>query len=218
MTIYPDRWPGRLWRLLGDILAVLWTAAWALAGWTVYELVMALEVVADAISRAGQNFNDWVRAFQSSVPGTVPGLSGAMRSLADALRRSAGDPLVQRGMEAHDTIQQLAIALGLFVALLPIVTLTGIYLLWRVHDARQLNAAAAFVRGARRTGRVEEANAVLAHRAVALLPLRQLMRASADPVGDLEAGRHERLAAAMLRRVGMYPLPAPAGRAVQPPP
>jgi hypothetical protein len=77
-----------------------------------------------------------------------------------------------------------------------------------VRDVRELTAAVAFVRVAERTGRVREANAVLAHRAVALLPFRQLMRASADPVGDLAAGRHEALAAAMLRRAGTRPLVA----------
>ena len=185
------------------------TAAWAIAGWTVYQLVIALEVVADSISRTGETFNSWVRAFQSSVPGSIPGLSSALRGLADALQRSAGDPLIQHGMEAHDRIAQLAVALGLFVALLPIVSVTGLYLVWRVRDARELSAAAQFVRTAERTGRVEEANAVLAHRAVALLPFRQLMRASADPIADLADGRHEALAAAMLRRAGMRPLQPP---------
>lgn len=209
LTIYPERWPGRLWRLALDLLAVLWTAVWAIAGWSVYQLVMALEVIADSISRTGETFNTWVRAFQSSVPGNIPGLSSALHGLGDALQRSAGDPLVQHGMEAHARIEQLAVALGLFVALLPIVSVTGVYLVWRVRDARELSAAAGFVRMAERTGRVEQANAVLAHRAVALLPFRHLMRASADPIADLADGRHEALAAAMLRRAGMRPLPPP---------
>lgn len=210
--LYPERWSGRAWRLALDLLALLWTGAWALAGWTVYRLVMALEVVADAISRTGQTFDDWVRAFQSSVPGNIPGLSGAMRSLADALRRSAGDPLVQQGTAAHATIEHLAVAMGLFVAVLPILTVTGGYLLWRVRDAGELDATAAFVRMAERSGSVAEANAVLAHRAVALLSFRQLMRASPDPMADLAAGRHDALAAAMLRRAGMRPLRPAAGR------
>jgi hypothetical protein len=206
LTIYPWRWAGRLWRLLLDILVVLWTGGWALAGWTVYQLVAALQVVADAISRTGTTFNDWVHAFESAVPGGIPGLSGAMSSLAAILHRSAGDPLIQSGMQAHDTIQRLAIAMGLFVGLLPILMVTGLYLVWRVRDVRELTAAADFVRAAERGGRVREANAVLAHRAVALLPFRQLMRASPDPIGDLAAGRHEALAAAMLRRAGTRPL------------
>ena len=206
LTIYPVQWSGRLWRLLLDLLAVLWTAGWAAAGWSVYQLVSALQVVADAISRTGATFNDWVNAFENAVPGGIPGLSGAMRSLADTLRRTAGDPLIERGMQTHDAIQHLAVATGLFVALLPIVTVTGLYLIWRGRDVRELTAAVEFVHAAERSGRVREANAVLAHRAVALLPFRQLMRASPDPIGDLVAGRHDALAAAMLRRAGTRPL------------
>jgi len=206
LTIYPLRWSGRLWRLLVDVLVVLWTAAWVLAGWSVYQLVAGLQVVADAISRTGTTFDAWVAAFGNAVPGGIPGLSDAMRGLATTLRRSAGEPLIQRGMQAHDAIQHLAVATGLFTALLPIVTVTGLYLVWRWRDVRELTAAVDFVLAAERTGRVPEANAVLAHRAVALLPFRQLMRASPDPVGDLAAGRHEALAAAMLRRAGTRPL------------
>lgn len=213
LTMYPLRWSGRLWRLLLDLLVVLWTAGWAVAGWTVYQLVSALQVVADAISRTGTTFNDWVRTFENGVPGGIPGLSGAIRSLADGLRRSAGDPLIQRGMQAHDAIQHVAVASGLFVAILPIVTVTGLYLIWRGRDVRELSAAVEFVRTAERTGRVREANAVLAHRAVALLPFRQLMRASPDPIGDLIAGRHDALAAAMLRRAGTRPLQSDRGTA-----
>ena len=206
VTLYPLRWPGLLWRLAVDVLAVVWTGAWLLAGWAVYQLVSQLLVVADAISRTGTTFNDWLNAFQNAAPSNIPGLSGALSSLVSSLQRAAGDPLIQRGMQAHDAIQHIAVALGLFVGLLPVVTVTGIYALWRVRDVRELSAAVAFVRAVERSGRVREANAVLAQRAVVLLPFRQLMRASADPVGDLAAGRHEALAAALLRRAGTRPL------------
>ena len=206
MTLYPLGWPGLLWRLVLDVLAVIWTAGWLLAGWAVYELISQLLVVADAISRTGATFNDWLKAFQNAAPSNIPGLSGALSSLVSSLQRAAGDPLVQRGMQAHDAIQHVAVALGLFVGLLPVVTVTTIYVVWRVRDVRELSAAVAFVRAVERSGRVREANAVLAQRAVVLLPFKQLMRASADPVGDLVAGRHEALAAAMLRRAGTRPL------------
>jgi hypothetical protein len=209
LTMYPLSWSGRLGRLLLDLLVVLWTAAWVVAGWTAYQMVTALQVVADAITRTGTTFNDWLHAFQNAVPGSIPGISGALSSLTAALQRAAGDPLVQSGMQAHDAIQHVAIGLGLFVALLPIVTVTGLYLVWRVRDVRELTAAGEFVRAAERSGRVAEANAVLAHRAVALLPFRQLIRASPDPIGDLAAGRYEALAAAMLRRAGTRPLASP---------
>jgi hypothetical protein len=88
-----------------------------------------------------------------------------------------------------------------------VVSITGAYLVWRVRGARELDAAREFLRSAQRSGRVEEAKAVLAHRAVVVLPFRQLMRASADPVGDLAAHRHEALAAALLRQNGLRPPP-----------
>ena len=204
--LYPERLPGRVGRLLLDLLAMLWTAAWALAGYQVYQAVMALQVVADGISSTGHTFNSWIQAFRNATPHNIPGLSSVLADLANSLQRSGGDPLVHNGMEAHDRIHQLATVLGVLIALIPIIAVTGSYLLWRVRDVREFGAAVAFVRYAEGCERVQEANAVLAHRAVALLPLRQLMRASSDPMGDLTEGRHEALAAAMLRRAGIRPL------------
>ena len=204
--LYPERLPCRVGRLLLDLLAVLWTGAWVWAGYQVYQAVMALQVVADAVSSTGHTFNSWIQAFRNATPHNIPGLSSVLADLANSLQRSGGDPLVHNGMEGHDRIHQLATVLGILIALIPIVAVTGSYLLWRVRDVRELGAADAFVQYAEESGRVQEANAVLAHRAVALLPLRQLMRASSDPMGDLTEGRHDALAAAMLRRGGMRPL------------
>ncbi len=204
--VYPERLPGRVGRLVLDILAVLWTGASALVGWQVYSVVMGLEVVADGITSAGNNFNSWIKAFREATPHNVPGLSGFLADIANALQRSGGDQLVRNGLTAHARIQQLALLLGVVIGLTPFLAVTGSYLLWRVRDAQEIAATEDFVRAARATGRVEAANAVLAHRAVAMLPFRKLMRVSQDPVGDLASGRHDALAAAMLRRAGMYPL------------
>jgi len=204
--LYPQRLPGRLGRLVLDLLAVLWTAAWALAGYELYQAVIALQVVADGISSTGHTFNVWIQAFRNATPHNIPGLSSVLADLANSLQRSGGDPLIHNGMEARERIHQLAIVLGILIALIPIVAVTGPYLRWRVRDVAELGAVDAFVRYAEGSGRVQEANAVLAHRAVALLPFHQLMRASPDPVGDLTEGRHDALAAAMLRRAGMRPL------------
>ena len=204
--LYPERLPGRAGRVFLDLLAVLWTAAWALAGYQVYQAIMALQVVADGISSTGHTFNGWIQAFRNATPHNIPGLSSALADLASSLQRSGGDPLVHNGLEAHDRIHQLATVLGIVIAIIPIVAVAGSYLWWRVRDVRELGAVDAFVRYAEGSGRIQEANAVLAHRAVALLPFHQLMRASPDPVGDLSEGRHDALAAAMLRRAGMHPL------------
>lgn len=54
-------------------------------------------------------------------------------------------------------------------------------------------------------GRIEQAKAVLAYRALATLNFTQLMRTSRDPVGDLSNRDYDRLAAAMLDRAGLDP-------------
>jgi len=101
--------------------------------------------------------------------------------------------------------------LGLLVALPPILLVLLPYTGWRWRDMRETGAALAFVRIAAMTGRADAARAVLAYRAVSTLSFRQLMRASADPVGDLVEHRYDKLASAMLLRAGIDPtrLPPP---------
>jgi hypothetical protein len=103
----------------------------------------------------------------------------------------------------NDAIIHLAVVLAVLVAAPPILIVLLPYGAWRWRDMREIGAALAFVRIASITGRAEQARAVLAFRAVTNLTFRQLMSASADPVGDLAMHRYDRLAAAMLKRAGL---------------
>lgn len=202
LRLYPDFAGGLLVRLLLDVLFVVWLGGWALVGWEVYQTVLGLQVVADGITSTGQTFNHWIDAFRSS-GSQVPLVGDTLRNLGNTLQRSAGDPLVQNGAEAHRRITQLAILLGLVIALIPILGALATYGVWRLRDARRMGDVAAFVRAAERSGHTQEARAALALRAVATLDHRRLMAASADPVGDLAERRYDALAEAMLRRVGL---------------
>jgi hypothetical protein len=202
---YPDRpWPA-FFRALADTTAVLWTVAWAYLGWLIYQTVMGLEVIADAIKNTGLTFDQWIAAFRSSVPGGIPGLTQFLLDIADTLKRYSGDPLVATGQNIHEAIFRTAIVLALLVAIPPILLVVLPYGGWRWRDMRETGAALAFVRIASITGRAEAARAVLAYRAVSSLSFRQLMSASADPVGDLVEHRYDRLANAMLKRAGLDP-------------
>jgi hypothetical protein len=55
------------------------------------------------------------------------------------------------------------------------------------------------------SGRIEQAKAVLAYRALATLSFTQIMKTSRDPVGDLSNRDYDRLAAAMLDKAGLDP-------------
>jgi hypothetical protein len=205
IKLYPDRtWPALL-RVVGDLMSILWTAGWVLLGWLIYKTVLGLEVIADAITNTGTTFNDWINSFRHAVPGGIPGVTQFLLDIANALQRYSGDPLVSTGHQIHDAIIKVAIVLALLVALPPILLVLLPYGTWRWRDMREVGAALAFVRIASMTGRADQARAVLAFRAVTSLSFRQLMSASADPVGDLAEHRYERLSSAMLKRAGLDP-------------
>ncbi len=203
LKFYPDHVPGRIPRLAGDLLIALWAVAWVVAGWTVYRVVEGLQTVTDGITSTGHTLNSWINAFRGVVPSGIPGLGSFFGNVAANLQRNSGDQLIALGAQAHGVVDTLALVLGLIIAVPPILIVCGGYLLWRWRDAREMGAALQFVRTAEGTGRIEEARALLAYRALAQLSFDRLMKASADPVGDVVARRYDALAAAMLRRAGL---------------
>lgn len=205
LKFYPDRRLPALRRFVQDLLAVGWMLAWSLAGWVVYQTVLGLEIIADGIRDTGRTFNDWLESFKAAVPKGVPLVSSFLSSQATSLEKHTGDPLIALSRTVRQDIFELAIALGLFVALPPVLWVLLTYGPWRWRDAREMGAALAFVRAAQAGGRVEQAKAVLAYRALATLNFTQLMRASRDPVGDLSNRDYDRLAAAMMDRAGLDP-------------
>ena len=205
VKLYPDRrWPAFL-RVLSDTLVFIWTVVWGYLGWLIYQTVMGLEVIADAIRNTGLTFDQWIAAFRKAVPGGIPILTKFLQDMADLLKQYSGDPLVATGQNIHDAIFHAAVLLGLLVALPPILLALIPYVMWRWRDIRETGAALAFVRIASMTGRADAARAVLAYRAVSSLSFRQLMSASQDPVGDLAEHNYDRLARAMLLRAGLDP-------------
>jgi hypothetical protein len=205
IKLYPDRRRSAFARVLADALTAVWTVAWAALGWLIYQTVLGLQVIADGITSTGTTFNSWIESFRHAVPGGIPLLTQFLLDTADALKKYSGDPLVASGHQIHDAIIQLAIVLALLVALPPILLVLVPYGAWRWRDMREIGAALAFVRIASMTGRADQARAVLAYRAVSTLSFRQLMSASADPVGDIAEQRYDRLANAMLLRAGLDP-------------
>ena len=200
---YPDRtWPA-VARGLGDLFTIAWTVAWAWLGWLIYQTVLGLEVIADGIINTGTTFDGWIESFRSAIPGGIPAVTDFLMNIADQLRKYSGDPMISAGHQVHDAIIQVAVTLALLVALPPILLVLVPYGAWRWRDMREIGAALAFVRIASITGRADQARAVLAYRAISTLSFRQLMSASADPVGDIAERRYDRLANAMLKRAGL---------------
>ena len=203
LKFYPDHVPARVPRVLGDMLITLWIVAWALCGFAVYQIVEGLQAVADGITGTGRTLDAWIQSFRNAVPRGIPGISSFLTGVADGLQKNSGDQLISFGGQAHDTINNMAITFGLVTAIPPILIVGGTYLFLRWRDAREMGAALAFVSAAERSGRLEQAKAVLAYQAVAQLRFTELMKASRDPIGDLAAHQYDGLATAMLKRAGL---------------
>src|SRR6266545_790253 len=135
---YPDaRWPAFL-RVLADTVIVFWTIVWAYLGWLIYQTVMGLQAIADAIKNTGLTFDQWIAAFRSSVPGGIPLLTQFLLDIADTLKRYSGDPLVSAGENIHEAIFRTAIILALLVAVPPILLVLLPYAGWRWRDMREI--------------------------------------------------------------------------------
>ncbi len=205
LKFYPDQRIPAIRRFIQDVLAVLWVTFWAFAGWLTYQTAIQLEVIADGLRDTGRTFNDWLAAFRQAVPKGVPYLSDFLVKQAAALQIHTGDSLIGLSTTVRTDILQLSVALALLIAIPPISYMLLTYGVWRYRDAVEMGSALMFVRVAERSGRIEQAKALLAYRALATLSFRQLMKASKDPVGDIANRDYDRLSAEMLSRAGLQP-------------
>jgi hypothetical protein len=173
-----------------DAALVAWVIAWAALGLWVGREVHRLADVSASVRTVGGAVVDAGNAIGALhdlplVGGTVakPGaeIAGAGRSA-----QAAAD-------DARGAGNRLAVLLGLCVWLIPTLPLLAIYLPPRLALQRERRALAS----------VSVPDELLARRALVHLPLHDLARISADPLGDVAAGRYEALAGAERERLGL---------------
>ena len=194
MKLYAET-PGlRTRQLVGDLAVLVWTAAWVAAGVALYRLVEKLAVPGERVEQAGSSFAGDIAEIQQKV-GRLPVVGG---ELQDPFGRLAGvgRTLAAAGVTQQEVVHQLALWLGVVVAVVPIVALLLVWLPSRVSWAREAGAASRL--------RMDGADLELfAIRAVANRPLRDLHRVTPDPAGDLRAGEYQALADLELRALGL---------------
>jgi hypothetical protein len=191
--------PGlRTRQLVGDLAVLAWTAAWVAAGAALYRLVEKLAVPGERVEQAGSSFAGDIAEIQQKV-GRLPVVGG---ELQDPFGRLAGvgRTLAAAGVTQQEVVHQLALWLGVVVAVVPIVALLLVWLPRRISWAREAGAASRL--------RMDGADLQLfAIRAVANRPLRDLHRVTPDPAGDLRAGEYQALADLELRALGLRAQP-----------
>lgn len=128
---------------------------------------------------------------------TVGQVAGSVATTAAGMRANAS--------EAAGAVRMLGGVIGLAIALVPLPAVLLGYLPFRRARAREVGGLRRLVAAGGPVDPVLVAH--LAHGAVARVPYARLREISADPWGDLNAGRHERLAVAELRRLGVVPPP-----------
>ena len=196
MRFYPDI-PHRRTRTIAADAAVL--LAIALFAW----LAFAVHDAVDQLASLGQGVQDAGGAVQSgfeSAAGSVEGAPVVGGQISDSLSEaggSASEPVREAGEAGEEGVHDLARLLGWLTFLVPAALLLSRALPPRVAQVRRLTAASRVVEGADRT--------LLAQRAAFGLPYATLVRYTADPLGDLAAGRLEPLVAAAREDAGLRP-------------
>ncbi len=183
----------RLWDGVAAFWVVLWLVVGGWAGFHVWQLTGLSASTVDA----GQALGTAGRALQDLAG--IPLIGERTGQLGDQIA-STGSGIVASGQRADQSIRALAVLIGLSLAVGPAGPVLLLYLPRRRARGREIAEVAAALR---QQGASPAVLAHLAHRAVGGLTLGELLSVTADPTGDLATGRHEELARAELRRLGL---------------
>jgi hypothetical protein len=210
MRLYPASAGGRNRTLAGDLTVLLLLVVFAWMGVKVHDAILNLASLGRGIQDSGRSISATTRDTASAIEGTFNGAAGQVQGLplvggelAKALReapqgateplRQTGDEqgarIVRLGVEEVRRTEQAANWVGWITFLLPALVLLAWKLPARVRLVSRLDAAQRVLRDA--------PEHVLAARAAYNLPYGTLRRYTADPFGDLAAGRHAALIAAL---------------------
>ena len=193
MKLYAELPAIRTRQVLTDVAVLAWVLLWTRVGLWMDELVNRLATPGMALERAGADFARPLRDAGREVA-DIPVVGDALQGPLDAAA-DAGRVLARAGANQQDVVGSLALWLGWLFALLPISLLLIVYLPGRLRWLRESSAG--------RRLRAEGSLELFALRAAATRPLPELAQASADPAGDLRAGRFGALASLELRALGL---------------
>jgi hypothetical protein len=221
MRLYPAAPRARAATVARDAAVVLVVLLFALLGLRVHDRVAELASVGrglqdtgGAISATSRQATGAVRGAFDSAAGAIDGaplvggrIAGALRSAgagATAPVQGAVDARTRAVIGTGRTVEARTLALarllGWLTFAVPSLLVLALALPPRIAQVRRLAAGARLLPGA--------PAAELARRAAYGLPLHVLERHTADPLGDLAAGRHAALLAALADDAGLPSLGA----------
>jgi hypothetical protein len=198
MKLYPDMPARRSATIARDLLVLGLIVLFAWFGVKVYDTVERLNVLGRGVESAGSSVSNGFQTAADAV-GHVPVVG---RKLADGLTsggQQGGDTLASLGRSGQEQVHRMALALGLAMSLIPIGFMLVLYLPGRWRHIREMTDATRLLAHASDPAR----RLLLAQRAAFGLPVEALLRFTPDPIGDLAAGRLDRLVDAIFADAGL---------------
>lgn len=144
MRLYSDFAPRRTRQIFADLIALALIAAWTWLGVMVYQLISQLAQFGKDMENAGAGFRETMSEVGENL-GSVPLIGPGIRVPFDGAS-GAGGALETAGQGQQDAINQLAVTVGIGIAVLPIAMILVLWLIPRVRFIRRATRAQAMVR------------------------------------------------------------------------
>ena len=198
LKLYPDVPAKRRSTIIRDLVLLGFLVLFAWMGVKVHDTVNGMAVLGSGVKHAGLSVESGFGSAAGAVK-EVPFVGGSLAGALEKAGQGSGGNVAELGQQGEDKVHQLANWLGLLVFAVPAILLLLIMLPPRIRQIRQLGAAnAALV-----DTHDPERRRLLAMRAAFGLSYLTLLGYTSDPIGDLAAGRYDRLVAAALDDVGI---------------
>ncbi|MCX6524094.1 MAG: hypothetical protein NTX58_04900 [Actinobacteria bacterium] len=206
VKLYPEVADRRRERIARDVAVLLMLLFLVWMGRSVYQRIDSITVLATGVSSAGESVQTGFGAVAGAVE-SVPVIGDNLASALQSSGEATGGNVADLGAQGAEAIHRTALLIGLLTFLIPAmltflipaILLVGLTLPDRVRGIRQMSLAGQFLEGERSP----ERDRILAMRAVFNLDVDHLLEYSADPVGDLMAGRHDQLIEALFAEAGL---------------
>jgi hypothetical protein len=186
MTLYSD-FPGRrAAQIVGDAVSLFLILVAIWIGVLVHDTISVLAGVGRSMQDAGEGFQGTMTDAGDTLGG-VPLIGGGIRAPFDAAS-DAGSSLARAGAAQQQAVEGLATAVGIAVAVGPILV---VLLVWALTRLRFVRAATEL----RAVSRLPEGTEILALRALVTAPAGSLRRLGSAPVEGWREGRPEAITA-----------------------
>ena len=216
LKLYPDPAGRKAGWIVTDVIVIVWLAFMSFIGYYVHHMIEILQAIPDAIDRAGSALDAPLQDAMNRAA-KIPLVGGLIVDrLQNASNATAGRAHAIAAALSN-MIDIAALGMALAVAAPAILLVIGFYGFIRWRASREMGSAKQVVDVALRENRGDQLNEALARRAIEVVPYRRLVKVSPDPLGELDAGRYDALAAEALRAAGLNPdLARPSGDVTTP--